>query len=188
MQTALSQGCSPIGPVREVTVAEDQNVKEIDGRPAVQVFKEDIGDVLARDLSRCAGYIFAALCVGESDLRDYTVRTIIATDQQSGVLALATTVRAGDKIMFCRRDPRTAVEDMRRMLDQLKARLGGKPPRGGIYVSCAARGPNQFTAPERETQLIAACLGHFPLAGFFANGEFKRDRVYAYTGVLTLFA
>ena len=48
-------------------------------------------------------------------------------------------------------------------------------------------GPNQFAAPERETEIIRATLGAFPMAGFFANGELNRDRIYAYTGVLTLF-
>ena len=32
------------------------------------------------------------------------------------------------------------------------------------------------------------CLGEFPLVGFFANGEISHDRLYAYTGVLVLFA
>ena len=31
-------------------------------------------------------------------------------------------------------------------------------------------------------------LGDFPLAGFFCNGEISHDRLYGYTGVLTLFA
>ena len=30
-------------------------------------------------------------------------------------------------------------------------------------------------------------LGDFPIAGFFANGEICNDRLYGYTGVLTLF-
>ncbi|MDA0342478.1 MAG: histidine kinase, partial [Proteobacteria bacterium] len=45
----------------------------------------------------------------------------------------------------------------------------------------------QFAAPDRETDIIRDTLGEFPMAGFFANGEISRDRIYAYTGVLTLF-
>jgi hypothetical protein len=36
-------------------------------------------------------------------------------------------------------------------------------------------------------KLITEQLGEFPLAGFFANGEFYQGRLYSYTGVLTLF-
>jgi len=187
VQTALSQGCSPIGPVHTVTEGEDNVLLELDDRPALDVFKEDIGDILARDLNRCAGYIFAGLPVEGSDKGDYTVRNLMAIDPNQGAIAIAAPVAPGSKVLFCRRDPATAVADMRRMLDDLKRRIGDQPIRGGLYVSCAARGPHQFSEPALETQLIAEAFGHFPLTGFFANGEFSRDRLYAYTGVLTLF-
>jgi small ligand-binding sensory domain FIST len=35
--------------------------------------------------------------------------------------------------------------------------------------------------------MIEAALGPVPLVGFFTNGEIYRDRLYGYTGVLTLF-
>jgi small ligand-binding sensory domain FIST len=187
LQTALSQGCSPIGPAHTVTNAQDHVILELNGRPALEVFKEDIGEILARDLNRCAGYIFAALPVEGSDLGDYTVRNLVAIDPHQGAVAIAAHLNPGDRVMFCRRDPTTAVSDMRRMLSELKSRTGKQPIRGGVYVSCAARGPNQFSDPSQETQLIAEALGTFPITGFFANGEFCRDRLYAYTGVLTLF-
>lgn len=187
VQTALSQGCSPIGALHTVTSGEEQVILELDGRPALDVFKEDIGDVLARDLNRCAGYIFAALPVEGSDSGDYTVRNLLAIDPNHGALAIAANLRVGDRVMFCRRDPATAVDDMKRMLADLKRRVGNRPVRGGVYVSCAARGPNQFSDPTKETQLIEEAFGAFPLTGFFAGGEFCRDRIYAYTGVLTLF-
>jgi small ligand-binding sensory domain FIST len=44
-----------------------------------------------------------------------------------------------------------------------------------------------FGAPNRELGLIRDTLGDFPLVGFFANGEISHNRLYGYTGVLTLF-
>jgi small ligand-binding sensory domain FIST len=73
------------------------------------------------------------------------------------------------------------------MTNNIKGRIGERFIRGGIYISCAARGPNQFSPPERETDIIRQTLGDFPIAGFFANGEISRNQVYAYTGVLALF-
>jgi small ligand-binding sensory domain FIST len=148
---------------------------------------EDVGPELAADLNKCAGVIFAARPVLGSDTADYTVRNLVGIDPSQKLIAIADTLEDGDPIMFCRRDPETAVVDMQRMVDGLKRRVGKNPIRGGLYISCAARGPNQFTAPEREIDLIRATLGDFPIAGFFANGEISRDRIYAYTGVLTLF-
>jgi small ligand-binding sensory domain FIST len=61
------------------------------------------------------------------------------------------------------------------------------PIRGGVYYSCLGRGQHMFGAPHRELELIRDTLGEFPLVGFFANGEISHNRLYGYTGVLTLF-
>ena len=185
--TALSQGCTPLGRARTVTRAQENILIELDGRPALDAFEEDIGEELAADLRRVGGLIFAALPVAGSDTADYTVRNLVAIDPGNRVIAIAEAVPEGGKVLFCRRDRESAVRDMRRMTEDLRRRVGERTIRGGVYVSCAARGPNQFAAPERETEIIRATLGEFPMAGFFANGELNRDRIYAYTGVLTLF-
>lgn len=185
--TGLTQGCSPIGPARTVTRAEGHVIIEIDGRPALDVFKEDIGEVLARDLRRVAGYIFAALPVIGSDTGDYLVRNLVGIDPKHGAIAVGAHFDPGQQILFCRRDPRSAVEDMDRMLQGLRKRTGGKAIRGGLYISCCARGPNQFAGEHREMRLIERALGEFPVIGFFANGEINGGRLYGYTGVLALF-
>ena len=185
--TALSQGCTPLGPARTVTRGKGNVLIELDGRPALDAFVEDIGEELASDLRRVGGLVFAAIPVEGSDTADYTVRNLIGIDPASRVIAIAEAVPEGGRVLFCRRDRESAVEDMRRMTADLKRRVGNRPIRGGLYVSCAARGPNQFAEPEREARLIRDALGDFPMVGFFANGELNRDRIYAYTGVLTLF-
>lgn len=184
---ALTQGCSPIGEIHRITSCEQNILIEIDGKPALDVFKEDIGEILARDLSKVAGYIFAALPVSGSDTGDYLVRNLTGIDPEQGLLAIGEYVEPGDHIMFCRRDHDSAVEDMRRMLGDLRKRAGNAPIRGGLYYSCCARGPNQFGENSEELALIAEELGDFPLVGFFANGEISNNRLYGYTGVLTLF-
>jgi small ligand-binding sensory domain FIST len=184
--TSLTQGCSPIGPVRRIDEARDNIVMQIDGRPALDVFLEDIGPVLAQDLRRLGGLIFAGLPVAGSDTGDYLVRNLVGIDPSRGWIALGAEIAAGDQIVFCRRDPDSARQDLTRMLRQLSGRLPG-PPRAGVYVSCIARGASLFGEPGVETALIREVLGEFPLVGFFANGEISRDRLYGHTGVLTLF-
>ena len=151
------------------------------------MLKEDIGEVLARDLRRIGSYIFAALPVLGSDTADYLVRNLTGIDQETGAIAIGEMVETGDPIMFCRRDPDTAVEDLKRMLKDLKRRTGDGTIKGGLYFSCVARGPNQFGPDSAELSTIRDELGEFPLAGLFANGEISNDRLYGYTGVLALF-
>ena len=184
--TGLSQGCMPIGPVRRIDEARDNVVMVIDGRPALEVFCEDIGPELAKELRRVGGLIFAGLPIAGSDTGDYLVRNLMAIDPSRGWLVVGAEITAGDQILFCRRDPESARRDMTRMVRQLADRLNG-PPKAGVYVSCVARGANLFGNPGVETGLIRETLGDFPLVGFFANGEISRDRLYGHTGVLTLF-
>ena len=184
--TALTQGCMPIGPVRRIDEARDNVVMVIDGRPALVVFSEDIGPELTQDLRRVGGLIFAGLPVTGSDTGDYLVRNLVAIDAGRGWVVLGAEVAAGDRIVFCRRDPESARRDMSRMVRQLSGRLSGTP-KAGVYVSCVARGAALFGEPGVETGLIRETLGDFPLIGFFANGEISRDRLYGHTGVLTLF-
>jgi small ligand-binding sensory domain FIST len=184
--TGLSQGCSPIGPVRRVSEARDNILIAIDDRPALEVFKEDIGELLSRDLRRVAGLVFVAFPVAGSDTGDYVVRNLVAIDVPRQWLAVAQSVAAGDAVQFCRRDPASAETDLARMLAGLKRRAGAAP-RAGLYFSCVARGPNLFDRPSQELTMIRDALGDFPIAGFFGNGEIAHDRVYGYTGVLALF-
>ena len=48
-------------------------------------------------------------------------------------------------------------------------------------------GPNLFGPGSQEMRIVAEEMGDFPLVGFFANGEISNNRLYGYTGVLTLF-
>ena len=45
----------------------------------------------------------------------------------------------------------------------------------------------QFGEGAAEMRALADTLGEIPLVGFFASGEIYQSRIYAYTGVLTLF-
>jgi small ligand-binding sensory domain FIST len=184
--TRLTQGCSPVGPQRVVTEAQRNILIEVDGQPALDVLKEDIGEILSRDLTRIGGYIFAGLPIAGSDTGDYLVRNLMGIDPQNGLVAIGDMVEQGGRVMFCRRDANTAREDLLSMLVQIRKKLTRRP-RGGIYVSCLGRGRNLFGEDSGELRLISSVLGNFPLVGFYANGEISQDRLYGYTGVLMLF-
>jgi len=184
--TRLTQGCSPIGPKHAVTACQHNVIISLDGRPALEVFKEDIGEALARDLNRIGGHIFAGLPIPGSDTGDYLVRNLVGIDPANQLIAIGELLQQGSSIMFCRRDTKTANEDMARMLESIRQGLYSRP-RGGIYYSCLGRGASLFGPNSEELKLIRESLGDFPLVGFFCNGEISHNRLYGYTGVLTLF-
>lgn len=184
--TGLTQGCAPIGEIHDVTEARDHVLIGLDGRPALDVFKEDIGEVLARNLDRIGGYIHAALPIPGSDTRDYLVRNVMGIDPQKGWLSIGERLSAGDRLMFVRRDGASAMADLERMLEGVAGRADG-PARAGLYFSCVARGPNLFGRNSEELAAVAGAVGaDVPVVGFYANGEISNNRLYGYTGVLTL--
>jgi small ligand-binding sensory domain FIST len=191
VRTGLTQGCvPPKGPggawrTHRITACDGSIVETLDGRPALEVFAEDIGPDAAADLRLAARAWLAGLPAGD-DGRDFVARNIIGMDARRGLLAVGAELEQGMRLMFCRRDEAAAREDLAAMLADLRARLPG-PPRGGLYISCIARGANMFGEPAVEMDMIRRELGDFPVVGFLANGEIARDRLYGYTGVLTVF-
>ncbi|MBC8270057.1 MAG: FIST C-terminal domain-containing protein [Rhodospirillaceae bacterium] len=183
--TALSQGCIPISESHLISDCIDNIIIGLDGRPALDVFIEDIGEELAEDLGQVAGLVHAALPIEGSDTGDYLVRALVGIDPDRGWLAIGEQVQSGGRLLFVRRDPVSAETDLRNRLEHLKGRLD-KPPGAALYYSCVGRGPSMFGAGERELEIIMDIFGNVPLVGFFGNGEISHNRLYGYTGVLTL--
>lgn len=183
--TRLTQGCSPVGPRHVITESQRNILVTLDGRPALEVFKEDIGAVAAGDLRRASAYLHAALPVAGSDTGDYLVRNVMGVDPQNNLLAIGAYVEPGQSVMFCKRDRDAAREDLERMLASITAERGRA--RGGLYYACLGRGAQMFGRKSEEMEILRDALGDVPLAGFACNGEISHDRLYGYTGVLALF-
>ncbi len=191
VSTGLSQGCRPVVALpgdayHVISDCRDNVIAGLDGRQALDVFRDDIGDDLAANLERVAGLIHCALPIEGSDTGDYLVRTLIGIDTRRGWLAIGEEVDPGTRIMFVRRDAASAEADLVAMVRKLKKRISG-PVKGGLYFSCVSRGPELFGAKGLEVAIIRDAFGPIPLAGFFGNGEIFNDRLYGYTGVLVIF-
>jgi small ligand-binding sensory domain FIST len=187
VSTRLTQSCSAIGSYHRVSECNNNIIIRLDDEPAFDVFKEDIGSEFTEDLNKVAGNIFAAIAVKGSDTEDYMVRNITGIDPEHNLLAIGDRIDLGMSIRFVRRDANDAYKNMVQMLNQIKASLKGRTIKGGLYYSCMGRGENLFGYDSKELKVIQQFLGDFPLVGFFANGEIFYQRIYAYSGVLTLF-
>lgn len=212
--SALSQGCAPMGGLHEISRADDHVIAYLDGQTPFEVFSEDMKsmarnrlgyrpderlmregpDVPQNLMNLLDGEAHIAFPVQGSDLKDYLVRNIMAIDPDTGMIASSEPVDDGQKIMFVYRDDETVRSDLSATLVSLRNRVlhdtGGFAPKAALYVSCIARAGVVFGAEEQpggEMQLLRDVLGDIPIAGFYANGEISNNRLYGYTGVLTLF-
>jgi len=175
--TRLTQGCTAFPGRFRVTEGEDNLVVRLDGRPALEVLLEAVGGERTQ--------LLVGLPVPGSDTGDYTARNIVGVDPKSGLFAIGDLVEPGMEILFCKRDAAAAKKDLQSIL--LNLREAAPEPRGALYYSCVARGEHLFGRRGAELDLVKRSLGEVPLVGFFCNGEISRDRLYGYTGVLTVF-
>jgi small ligand-binding sensory domain FIST len=174
--TRLTQGCVPYPGRFRITECADNIISALDGRPALDVLKEVIGN---------DKQVLVGIPVPGSDTGDYTARNLVGIDPRNKLIAIGEMVAPGDEILICRRDEAAARHDLERISAELKS--GVAKPRGALYFSCVARGEHMFGSRGAELRVIRDALGEVPLVGFFCNGEISRDRLYGYTGVLTLF-
>lgn len=186
VHTRLTQGCWPLPGRHVITEAQGHIIAKIDGRPALDVFKQAAGAELAQDLRRAAVTILVGLPVPGSDTGDYLVRNLVGIDPKNKLIAIGDEVENGQPMLFCQRDGAAARKDLQRMLGELREATAGKA-KGALYFTCVARGEHMFGRRSAELELIRAELGDLPVVGFFANGEISHDRLYGYTGVLTVF-
>lgn len=189
--TNLSQGCRPIGEKHTIIHAQENRVYSLSAanqksKPALDVLMQEYNMTSINDLKERAGEVFTGLCSADSDQSDYTVRNLVGVDLEKKVFAINDMLIEGQEMIFCERNKQTAIDDMQHMLDKIASRLKQKP-KGGIYISCLGRGREQFGNHSEEIKMIHNTLGDFPLTGFFANGEIHHNKLYGYTGVLTLF-
>ena len=183
--TRHTQGCTALAARHVITQCDDNIIVTLDGRPALEVFEEDLGLTDAGDLRRAAQLMHVGFPVQGSDTGDYVVRNLVGIDPKNKLIAVGQMLEAGSALVFCRRDPGTAREDLGRVLTDLNRQVPA--PRGALYFSCVGRGEHLFGRRGAELELIRNAIGEVPLVGFFCNGEISHDRLYGYTGVLTLF-
>jgi small ligand-binding sensory domain FIST len=206
MRTRVTQGCSPLAADHLITSCEGNLITTLDDKPALDTLLSDLdvaaeirvsrdGEALldALPADRLRNGLFAGIASANVQrgfgFADYRVRNVVGIDPLNRLVAIAEHPQVGERLIFCTRDARAARQDLIRMTTELREEIEseGHNIRGGIYVSCVARGEALFGDAGHEMELIKANLGDFPLVGFYANGEIARDTLYGYTGVLTLF-
>ena len=188
-RVGVTQACRPVTPLLTVTRAQPPWILELDGRPALAVYREAAREPLADDLRRAAAFVLAALPRDISDPLGpggYLVRNIAGFAPDANAFAIPEMLRQGERLALVHREPETARADLAAML----AGLGGEPPGLGLYFDCCARGASFFGVPGLEAAYLERALGGAPFAGLFGSCELGpvggRTELLTYTGVLAL--
>jgi small ligand-binding sensory domain FIST len=185
----VTQACRPVTEVQRATRVQGNWVLEIDGRPALDLYREAAGGGLADDLRRAAAFVLAALPRDEQAPLapgGYLVRNVVGFAPDERALALPTPLATGDPIAFVHREPEGARQDLKDVLE----RLGAQAPAFGLWFDCCARGASFFGVPGLEAAYLESAFGDAPVAGMFGSCEIGpvagQVELLTYTGVLAL--
>ena len=192
VETAVSQGCAPLGREAVITRAEGNVVYELAGKPALHWVRTQIASLSEEQQELAALGLLAGLVIDENKAEyergDFLMRALIGIDESAGSIAIGEQVRVGHTLRLHARDARSADEDLREALAAVAA--AGRPL-GALVFTCNGRGTNMFPEPDHDARVVAEELGAPALAGFFCGGEIGpvggRAFLHGFTATLAVF-
>lgn len=176
VEVGICHGTAPVGIASVVTKATGQRIFEIDGRPAIDVWRETTGcaveDVLHQ--SHLAAWAVGVEVIGANGQAERVIRGAFGFDAETGALILQAPVAEGTRVMLQHRTIEKVLNGTREMGVDLAARLTGRTARAVLGFECAARtfpflGEGNTRAEHEE--LRAAVAPDAPWLGMMAWGE-----------------
>ena len=162
-------GWTAFGPVRTVTRCDANTLHELDGEPALAIYRRYLGEY-ARELP-ASGLLFPFAVVGSDASAQGLVRTILGIDESDGSLHLAGDVAQGAQLQLMHATTDALVDGAHRAAD-LAATMVDRSPGLALLVSCVGRKLMMGARAEEEVEAVAHRLGSAtPVAGFYSNGE-----------------
>jgi small ligand-binding sensory domain FIST len=177
---------SPLGPVHRVTSAVGSQILALDGRPALDVLEEELGDLFRHAGERFASSLWLAEPEpGQGGDLGLRMRRIAALDRRRGTLQLESG-RPGRDIRLMRPDPAASLARVGALARDLRAGLAGGPATAGLYLASRHRGRGLFGPGVDELALLRRELGGLPLIGLATDAELFGGAIHEAAGVLVL--
>jgi len=149
IDTIVSQGCRPIGQPMVITKARGNLILELAGARAVDAIREVVSGLSQQDQQLLANGLVMGRVINENKSYfgrgDFLIRNIMGGDEESGAVAIADLIHAGQTVQLHLHDHQTAREDLSLLLDG--QRLYDKPA-GAMVISCSGRNDAFFEESE----------------------------------------
>lgn len=195
MDTAIMHGCKPASDYHRITRLEGNKLLEVNGRPALELVRDYLGDPSEVDWTSITTLITLGVNRGDKygpfREENYVNRMVFGIDEKSGGLFLGETdLKEGDEFQFMRRSIETDMvgDEARKLL----ASLNGRKPLFALYISCLGRIKKLYGSENEEGDEVREALGDIPLLGIYSGVEIAsvlgKVMPLDWTGVLCVFS
>ncbi len=184
-------GWDIFGPERTVTRSEGSVLFELDGRPALDLYREYLGDLA--DGLPATGLLFPLALRQDDADSNQVVRTILGIDEQAGSMTFAGDVPVGHRAQLMQANFDRLVMGAETAAEAALLSANGSPGLT-IAISCVGRRLVLEEHTEEEVEAVADILGpNMTQVGFYSYGEISpftdgRCDLHNQTMTLTTFA
>lgn len=162
-------GWDPFGPERKITKSSANVLYEMDGQPALALYKKYLGDQ-AKDLPG-SGLLFP-LSIRTSPGAEPIVRTILAVDEASQSLTFAGDIPVGAQASLMKANFDKLIDGASSAAGRSYEQIGSDSPDLAILISCVGRKLILSQRIEEEVESVKDVLGdHSTITGFYSYGE-----------------
>lgn len=162
-------GWDAFGPERRVTKSHGNMLYELDGEPALDLYKRYLGPH-ALELP-ASGLLFPLVIRGDDDT-GAVVRTILAVDEQTHSLTFAGDVPQGYRARLLRANFQRLIDGAAGAAQATRHMLGTGQAELAILISCVGRKLVLKQRIEEEVEAVRQVLGaSTALTGFYSYGE-----------------
>lgn len=170
VQHGSFHGWQPFGPARKVTRCKGNILYELDGEPALEVYKRYLGEY-AKDLPG-SGLLFPFEMLGEDHAAVGLIRTILGIDEDSGALVLAGDIVQSGYLKLMHASTDSLIDGAYAAAEKARGESSAHGETLAILVSCVGRKLVMGARVDEEVEAVAEVFGaQARVTGFYSNGE-----------------
>lgn len=163
-------GWEPFGPARKVTRSEGNILHELDGEPALEIYRRYLGEH-AKGLP-ASGLLFPFAMLGEDHSAVGLIRTILGIDEANGSLILAGEIDPDGYLRLMHASTDKLVNGAESAAEAAAAMAQGAGESVAILVSCVGRKLVMGNRVDEEVEAVGEVFGKAGvLTGFYSYGE-----------------
>lgn len=162
-------GWREFGPEREITKSTDNILYELDGKPALELYKQFLGEHAE---SLPASALLFPLALKRKGQSDIVVRTILNINEENQSMIFAGNMPQGASCQLMRANYNDLVDGAQGAVSESLKSMAAFEPELAILVSCVGRRLVLNQRTEEELEIIQEMLpDNCEMTGFYSYGE-----------------